>query len=133
MIKDFYYVNIAETKRMPQEQQQQHGWGMAAPSSSSRTMSFWCFSSSFAMRSLLKDNARCIVLTSGTLSPLNTFAQELMVGGCTSCRVLQVHKNAALCMLLPVFVLLHHILEIFKLLTFTPSTPSLLPAFATAG
>lgn len=37
----------------------------------------WCFSPSVSMDNLLKQGARCIILTSGTLSPLSSFAAEL--------------------------------------------------------
>lgn len=31
------------------------------------------------MRDLVEEGARCVILTSGTLSPLNSFAAELQV------------------------------------------------------
>ncbi|XP_077502103.1 regulator of telomere elongation helicase 1 homolog [Amblyomma americanum] len=37
----------------------------------------WCFSPSVSMDNLLKQGVRCIILTSGTLSPLSSFAAEL--------------------------------------------------------
>jgi len=40
-------------------------------------MSFWCFSPGVAMNALAESGPRSIVLTSGTLSPLSSFAQEL--------------------------------------------------------
>ncbi|EGD73796.1 hypothetical protein PTSG_05489 [Salpingoeca rosetta] len=78
MIRQYYYVNVSESKRQ-QQQQQQSGWAVAAPAGNPRTISFWCFTSSFAMKSLIQDGVRSVVLTSGTLSPLDTFAAELMV------------------------------------------------------
>lgn len=44
-----------------------------------RTLSYWCFDSSIAMKDLQKLGLRCMLLTSGTLSPLSTFAGELNV------------------------------------------------------
>ncbi|KAL2915581.1 hypothetical protein HK105_204765 [Polyrhizophydium stewartii] len=41
------------------------------------TLSFWCFSSSVAMQELVRLGARSIILASGTLSPLSSFAEEL--------------------------------------------------------
>lgn len=57
----------------------------AAPSSSSpsgttptpRTLSLWCFSPGLAMRRLARLGVRSVLLTSGTLSPLGSFAAEL--------------------------------------------------------
>ncbi|KAJ3090221.1 Regulator of telomere elongation helicase 1 [Quaeritorhiza haematococci] len=52
------------------------------PSSSSgkkRTLSFWCFSAGVAMRDLVERGVRSVVLASGTLSPLDSFATEMGV------------------------------------------------------
>ncbi|TPX40958.1 hypothetical protein SeLEV6574_g06319 [Synchytrium endobioticum] len=52
---------------------------VAAPSGT-RTLSFWCFSSGIAMRDLVEDkNIRSVILASGTLSPLDSFACELAI------------------------------------------------------
>lgn len=37
----------------------------------------WCFNPSFAFKSLLQEEPRCVIFTSGTLAPLNTYANEL--------------------------------------------------------
>jgi len=42
-----------------------------------RTLSYWCFAPSEAMRELANLNIRSIIVTSGTLSPLESFALEL--------------------------------------------------------
>ncbi|XP_029836155.3 regulator of telomere elongation helicase 1 homolog [Ixodes scapularis] len=41
------------------------------------TLNCWCFSPSVSMTNLLKQGIRSIILTSGTLSPLGSFASEL--------------------------------------------------------
>lgn len=41
------------------------------------TLSYWCFSPGQAMGALAEMKVRCILLTSGTLSPLTSFAHEL--------------------------------------------------------
>lgn len=43
------------------------------------TLSFWCFQPGLAMRALQAMGVRSILLTSGTLSPLGGFAQELQL------------------------------------------------------
>lgn len=45
--------------------------------STGRTLSYWCFKPSLAMKTLTHLNLRCLLLTSGTLAPLDTFATEL--------------------------------------------------------
>ena len=42
-----------------------------------RVLSFWCFSPGFSMTDLQKQGVRCILLTSGTLKPLQSFSSEL--------------------------------------------------------
>ena len=43
------------------------------------TLSYWCFEPGVAMRALEALKVRCVLLTSGTLSPLDSFAQELQL------------------------------------------------------
>ena len=42
-----------------------------------RTLNFWCFNSGVAMKALNHSKIRSFILTSGTLSPLDSFAFEL--------------------------------------------------------
>jgi regulator of telomere elongation helicase 1 len=42
-----------------------------------RTLSWWCFNAGIAMNELSRLMPRCMLLTSGTLSPLDSFAFEL--------------------------------------------------------
>lgn len=42
-----------------------------------RTLSWWCFNPGIAMQEFSKMGVGSIILTSGTLSPLDSFAQEL--------------------------------------------------------
>jgi len=58
------------------------GRGGAFPGGSAKpgpTLSFWCFTPGVAMRALKEKGARCVVLTSGTLSPMSSFASELAI------------------------------------------------------
>ena len=48
--------------------------GMAHP-----TLSYWCFSPGVSMRQLAAMHVRSVLLTSGTLSPLDSFAHELQL------------------------------------------------------
>lgn len=42
-----------------------------------RTLSYWCFKPSVAMKCIQNLKLRCLLLTSGTLSPMDSFASEL--------------------------------------------------------
>lgn len=46
-------------------------------SATAKAINFWCFSPGFGMRSLLQQGVRCVLLTSGTLSPLQATIIEL--------------------------------------------------------
>ncbi|KAK1282794.1 DNA repair helicase UVH6 [Acorus calamus] len=45
----------------------------------SRTLSWWCFNPGIAMEEFVKSNVHSIILTSGTLSPMDSFALELNI------------------------------------------------------
>ncbi|ONM40967.1 Regulator of telomere elongation helicase 1 [Zea mays] len=59
------------------ESQQTHGDALKFLGKSSRTLSWWCFNPGLAMEEFLKLGVRSIILTSGTLSPLDSLAMEL--------------------------------------------------------
>ena len=44
-----------------------------------RILSYWCFSPGLAMEQLRALEVRSIILTSGTLTPLDSFASELKI------------------------------------------------------
>nr|CAB3265816.1 regulator of telomere elongation helicase 1 [Phallusia mammillata] len=45
----------------------------------SRTISYWCFSPGYAMQDLVRNGSRNLILTSGTISPIDSFVSELHV------------------------------------------------------
>uniref|UniRef100_A0A7S0H0B7 DNA helicase n=1 Tax=Micromonas pusilla TaxID=38833 RepID=A0A7S0H0B7_MICPS len=53
------------------------GGGSGSATHGGPTLSFWCFTPGVAMRALKDKGARCVVLASGTLSPMSSFASEL--------------------------------------------------------
>lgn len=59
------------------ESQQTSGDALKVLGKSSRTLSWWCFNPGLAMEEFLKLGVRSIILTSGTLSPLESLAMEL--------------------------------------------------------
>lgn len=42
-----------------------------------RILYFWCLCPGYSMQDLLAEGARCIILTSGTLSPISTFKDDM--------------------------------------------------------
>ena len=42
-----------------------------------RVLYYWCLCPGYSMQELLAEGARCIILTSGTLSPISTFKEEM--------------------------------------------------------
>ncbi|KAG8051464.1 hypothetical protein GUJ93_ZPchr0001g32890 [Zizania palustris] len=59
------------------ECQQTSGDALKVLGKASRTLSWWCFNPGLAMEEFLKLGVRSIILTSGTLSPLDSLAMEL--------------------------------------------------------
>lgn len=60
------------------------GWGKKQETTpitakTGRVISYWCFNPGFGMKELAEQGARNIILTSGTLSPLDSFTTELQV------------------------------------------------------
>ncbi|XP_035666303.1 regulator of telomere elongation helicase 1-like isoform X1 [Branchiostoma floridae] len=49
------------------------------PKKQGRTLSYWCFSPGHAMQDLANHGVRSIILTSGTLSPLESFTAEMHI------------------------------------------------------
>ena len=44
-----------------------------------RSLGYWCFSPGYTMNEVISQGVRCVILTSGTLSPIESFASELKV------------------------------------------------------
>ncbi|KAM0928809.1 hypothetical protein ACQ4PT_002001 [Festuca glaucescens] len=59
------------------ESRQTSGDSLQVFGKASRTLSWWCFNPGLAMEEFLKLGVRSIILTSGTLSPLESLAMEL--------------------------------------------------------
>lgn len=54
-------------------------WASAASKKQGNVLSYWCFSPGFSMQELVNQGVRCIILTSGTLSPLSSFTAEMRI------------------------------------------------------
>ncbi|XP_046714369.1 regulator of telomere elongation helicase 1 isoform X2 [Silurus meridionalis] len=54
-------------------------WASSSTRKQGNVLSYWCFSPGFSMQDLLRQEVRCIILTSGTLSPLSSFTCEMQI------------------------------------------------------
>jgi len=61
------------------QRQQASSWSEAQQIVDLKTVNFWCFNSGETMKELLRGGVRNIILTSGTLAPLDSFAMELQM------------------------------------------------------
>ncbi|KAE8791392.1 regulator of telomere elongation helicase 1 [Hordeum vulgare] len=66
----YYSFHVNESRQTSGDSLQVYG-------KASRTLSWWCFNPGLAMEEFLKLGVRSIILTSGTLSPLDSLAMEL--------------------------------------------------------
>ena len=70
-LHDLYKVHICK------DQKSEGGKGFLKSKSENTLLHLWCFSPGFSMGRLAKLGARSIILTSGTLSPLQATAEEI--------------------------------------------------------
>ncbi|XP_061696946.1 regulator of telomere elongation helicase 1 isoform X2 [Syngnathoides biaculeatus] len=70
----FFKVHIHQDTSA-QKKQKNDPWATSTKKAGN-ILSYWCFSPSFTMKDLSNQHIRSIILTSGTLSPLNSFASE---------------------------------------------------------
>lgn len=77
----FYRVHVWESEKPSSSPKKQNMWLNSKGSSSkkTRTFSYWCFSPGYAMRDMISAGVRNILLTSGTLCPLQSFMSELQI------------------------------------------------------
>ncbi|XP_074538180.1 regulator of telomere elongation helicase 1 [Halichoeres trimaculatus] len=54
-------------------------WASSSSKKQGNILSYWCFSPGFSMQDLKNQEVRCIILTSGTLSPLTSFTAEMRI------------------------------------------------------
>jgi regulator of telomere elongation helicase 1 len=69
-------------KKEPNKKKQTEVWTVSARESSKKdtiTLSYWCFSPGHSMKEVMEQGVRCVILTSGTLSPIDSFSSELRV------------------------------------------------------
>ncbi|KAK9722683.1 DEAD 2 [Popillia japonica] len=72
-IKRCYKVHVSEEEA----KKTTDGWLSKASKKAGRVISYWCFSPGFGMSMLLRQGIKCLILTSGTLAPLQPLISEL--------------------------------------------------------
>ncbi|XP_031289267.2 regulator of telomere elongation helicase 1 isoform X1 [Camelus dromedarius] len=59
--------------------QRSDAWNITAARKQGKVLSYWCFSPGHSMRELVRQGVRSLVLTSGTLAPVSSFALEMQI------------------------------------------------------
>ncbi|CAB3987407.1 regulator of telomere elongation helicase 1-like isoform X1 [Paramuricea clavata] len=80
-ISRYYKVHIQEQDNDNSKKKQLDVWSTSKAASSKKgySLGYWCFSPGETMKQLMKSNVRSMILTSGTLSPLQSFKAELQI------------------------------------------------------
>uniref|UniRef100_A0A8C4N9M9 Regulator of telomere elongation helicase 1 n=1 Tax=Equus asinus asinus TaxID=83772 RepID=A0A8C4N9M9_EQUAS len=59
--------------------QRSDAWSTSAARKQGNVLSYWCFSPGHSMRELVRQGVRTLILTSGTLAPVSSFALEMQI------------------------------------------------------
>uniref|UniRef100_A0A3B4BKS9 Regulator of telomere elongation helicase 1 n=1 Tax=Periophthalmus magnuspinnatus TaxID=409849 RepID=A0A3B4BKS9_9GOBI len=68
------HQDISQKRKQPTDL-----WTSSTSKKQGNILSYWCFSPGFSMQELVNQGVRCIILTSGTLSPLSSFTSEMRI------------------------------------------------------
>ncbi|RVE71231.1 hypothetical protein OJAV_G00072690 [Oryzias javanicus] len=74
-----FKVHIHQDSSRNKKKQSSDPWTSSSSKKQGNILSYWCFSPGFSMLDLKKQDVRCIILTSGTLSPLSSFTSEMRI------------------------------------------------------
>ncbi|XP_075819494.1 regulator of telomere elongation helicase 1 isoform X1 [Microtus pennsylvanicus] len=78
-ISHSYKVHIHPETSHRRAAQRSDAWSTTASRKQGKVLSYWCFSPSHSMRELVCQGVRTLILTSGTLAPLSSFALEMQI------------------------------------------------------
>lgn len=78
-ISQSYKVHIHPDVGPRRAAQRSDAWSAAASRKQGKVLSYWCFSPGHSMRELVCQGVRTLILTSGTLAPLSSFALEMQI------------------------------------------------------
>ncbi|XP_023134793.2 regulator of telomere elongation helicase 1 isoform X2 [Amphiprion ocellaris] len=74
-----FKVHIHRDTSYHMKKQSNDVWAPSSSKKQGNILSYWCFSPGFSMQDLVNQSVRCIILTSGTLSPLSSFTSEMRI------------------------------------------------------
>lgn len=74
-----FKVHIHRDNSYQKKKQTSDLWSASSSKKQGNILSYWCFSPGFSMQDLVNQDVRCIILTSGTLSPLTSFTSEMRI------------------------------------------------------
>uniref|UniRef100_A0A3Q4BVD7 Regulator of telomere elongation helicase 1 n=1 Tax=Mola mola TaxID=94237 RepID=A0A3Q4BVD7_MOLML len=74
-----FKVHIHRDTSYNKRKQSTDVWASSSSKKQGNILSYWCFSPGFSMQDLVNQGVRCIILTSGTLSPLSSFTSEMRI------------------------------------------------------
>ncbi|XP_008292635.1 regulator of telomere elongation helicase 1 [Stegastes partitus] len=74
-----FKVHIHRDTSYQMKKQSSDVWAQSSSKKQGNVLSYWCFSPGFSMQDLVSQGVRCIILTSGTLSPLSSFTSEMRI------------------------------------------------------
>ncbi|KAK3091886.1 hypothetical protein FSP39_023453 [Pinctada imbricata] len=78
-IVDVIKVHIQPAPQNNQKKKMDTWTTSSKPTKSGKTLCYWCFSPGHRMLDLVSCGVKCIILTSGTLSPLKSFTAEMQI------------------------------------------------------
>ncbi|KAM5245935.1 regulator of telomere elongation helicase 1 [Ctenodactylus gundi] len=78
-ISQYYKVHIHPDTGHQRAAQRLDAWSSTASRKQGKVLSYWCFSPGHSMRDLVHQGVHTIILTSGTLAPLSSFALEMQI------------------------------------------------------
>ncbi|GAB6024234.1 hypothetical protein CHUAL_008929 [Chamberlinius hualienensis] len=68
------YVSKDETKKTNSDV-----WSFVKQSKQPKVLQLWCFNPGVSMKQLVAESPKCVIFTSGTLAPLDSFVSELQI------------------------------------------------------
>ncbi|XP_037628179.1 regulator of telomere elongation helicase 1 isoform X2 [Sebastes umbrosus] len=74
-----FKVHIHRDTSYQKKTQSTDVWASSSSKKQGNILSYWCFSPGYSMQDLVNQGVRCIILTSGTLSPLSSFTSEMRI------------------------------------------------------
>ncbi|XP_071067913.1 regulator of telomere elongation helicase 1 isoform X5 [Dasypus novemcinctus] len=74
-----YKVHVHPDPGQRRRAQRSDAWGAAVTRKPGKVLSYWCFSPGHAMHELVRQGVRTLILTSGTLAPVSSFALEMQI------------------------------------------------------